>query len=272
MRRFLWIVAVLAVCTSGTFAQDVSMTLTSVTGDGIMGGVYTSPYSITVGTTPMLLICDDFTYNIPTIPYSWTAQTTSLTSLQGETTPSTSVKFGETITQPTPPSGLPGTCTSGDSACAKQQVLDYATAAVLAAQLMALGNYDSEEAGDLSYAIWGIFDPSLLTSNPASGEGALSKSGYVVPGIDGGDLGAAEYYLSQAQSIVNANALAHGGTVDLSLLPELTIYTPVGSPDSQEFLGVSMAEPSYLSTLVFDLLGVGVLFVAFRRRLSRTLS
>jgi hypothetical protein len=266
-RHVFWAVALLACSSIGAFAE--SMTLTGVGLDGVMGGVYTSPYSVTAGGTPMLLICDDFTFNIPTVPYSWTAQTTSLTSLQGETTPSTSVKFGETSSQKTPEL-QPGTCTAGNTACAQTQVFDYATASVLAAELLALPSYNNEEAGDLSYAIWGIFDPTLLSNNPTSGEGSLSQTG-TVPGLTAaqdstGDLGAAKYYLSQAQAVVNADT--KNGTINLGALPQLTIYTAVGTPDSQEFLGITMAEPSYPAVLALDLLAVAGLILAFRRRIA----
>lgn len=80
-RSFYLAATVLVCCATAAFA-DVSMQLTGVNSGYVMGGVYTSPYSITVGGTPMLLICDDFTTNI-SLGYSWSASTTSLTDLQG---------------------------------------------------------------------------------------------------------------------------------------------------------------------------------------------
>src|SRR5262245_19708530 len=79
--RPVWLaVGLLACFSSGAFA-DVSMQLTSVSGSGIMGGVYTSPYHVSVDGTPMLLICDDFLFEIPSIPYSWTATSATLADL-----------------------------------------------------------------------------------------------------------------------------------------------------------------------------------------------
>jgi len=252
-RHILWAATLAACC--GTAFADVNMTLTGVGLDGVMGGVYTSPYSMTVNGTPMLLICDDFTFNIPYVGYQWTAETTSLSTLQVESSPSTSVNYDQAVGQ-TNPEGAPGTCTSK---CAQQQISDYETAAVLAAELLALPSYNTEEAGDLSYAIWGIFDPTLLGSSHPTGneEGALSTTGCVgaIPGC-GGDLGAANYYLQQAEAVVT----------DEGTVPQLTIYTAVGSPNSQEFLGVSMPEPSYPAILALDLLAVAGLLVFFRRR------
>jgi hypothetical protein len=236
--------ALLVFCGQGAFAQ-VSMTLTGVNAGYVMGGVYTSPYSITANGTPMLLICDDFTFDIPTIPYSWTAGTTSFASLDGETTASTAVRF--------------------DDSNAKQQVADYATAAVLAAELMALPNDYSEAAGDLSYAIWGVFDPTLLSSNPSSGEGSLSST----------DLALAEQYLSAAQALV-AGATNASGVVNLSSisidgnpLEGLTIYTPLvpPGPNSQEFLSVTVGEPPSPIVLGADLLALAGLILIGRRRM-----
>jgi len=258
-RHIFWAATLAACCGTGAFA-DVNMTLTGVGLDGVMGGVYTSPYSMTVNGTPMLLICDDFIFNIPYVGYQWTAETTSLSTLQAESSPSTSVNYDQAVGQ-TNPEGAPGTCTFK---CAQQQISDYETAAVLAAELLALPSYNTEEAGDLSYAIWGIFDPALLGLDglsPPTGneEGALSTTGCVgtIPGC-GGDLGAANYYLQQAEGVVSG-----GGTI-----PQLTIYTAVGSPNSQEFLGVSMSEPSYPAILALDLLAVAGLLLFFRRRRS----
>jgi|HubBroStandDraft_4_1064222.scaffolds.fasta_scaffold112716_2 hypothetical protein len=237
--------ALLAYCGQGAFAQ-VSMTLTGVNEGYVMGGVYTSPYSITANGTPMLLICDDFTFDIPSIPYAWTAGTTSFASLDGETTASTSVRF--------------------DQSSPTQQVADYATAAVLAAELMALPSYYSEAAGEYSYAIWGVFDPTLLTSNPASGVGSLTP----------GELSAAQGDLAAAKALV-AGATNASGVVNLSSisidgnpLEGLTIYTPLvpPGPNSQEFLSVSVAEPPSPALLGADLLALAGLILIARRRLA----
>src|SRR5262249_17394927 len=66
-------VVLLLGCATAAFADSVSMTLTGVNAGYVMGGVYTSPYNVTANGTPMLLICDDFTFDIPSIPWQWTA-------------------------------------------------------------------------------------------------------------------------------------------------------------------------------------------------------
>lgn len=242
----LFLVTSLSICATGAFA-NVDLTLTGVNAGYVMGGVYTSPYSVTVTnngvSTPMLLICDDFLFNIPTIPYSWSAIPTTLADLQAGTNPTGTPKF------------VPA------------DVTKYATASVLAAELMALPSYFSETAGELSYAIWGVFDSTLLTNNPASGEGHLTAP----------ELSAAQSFLAAAQTVV-ANVTTNG-VVDLSKLPTLTIYTPdPNSPPykgSQEFLvaGVMPAfEAPYPVILALDLLAGLGLIVAFRKRLTNILN
>jgi len=66
---------------------------------------------------------------------------------------------------------------------------------------------------------------------------------------------------------VNLNAILIGGKA----IASLTIYTPTapkGLDSSQEFLQVSMPEPSYPAILGLDLLAAIGLMVAFRRRIS----
>ncbi len=124
-------------------------------------------------------------------------------------------------------------------------------------------------AGELSYAIWDIFDPTLLNSvsNPY---GTLTTA----------ELNAALADLSAAQTLVAG--VASGGTVNLGALDvggqaiaSLTIYTPNPLGVSQEFLSVTMAppsmpEPSYPAVLAIDLMGVVGLILLFRRRLAGT--
>jgi hypothetical protein len=235
-RPFYWGAALLVCFTAGAFATD-TLTLQNVNQSGVMGGVYTSPYTISVNGVSTLLICDDFLTNIG-IGLTWQATETSLQSLQSS---SSALKF------PNPP----------DS----NQIFNYATLAVLAAQLMALPNFKNDVAGEISYAIWGVFDPVLITTPYALSPG---QEGYLTPS----QLAAAQAYLSNAQAVVNQATT--NGVINLSLLPSLTIYTPY--PDvgvSQEFLRVSMPEPSLISILTVDLLAVAGLVFVFRQRMSR---
>jgi len=204
----------------------------------VMGGVYTSPYGVSInGGPPALLICDDFTTDV-SLNQTWTATVTSLAELQAGTNPSNTPKF-------TPAS-----------------VAKYATAAVLAAELVSLSNPASELAGEYSFAIWDIFDPTLLNSL-SSPYGTITQT----------ELDAAKAFLQQAQDIVasvttsgvvNLSALSVNGTA----ITGLTIYTPDPLTSSQEFLQVSMPEPTYPAVLALDLLAVVGLIVAFRRRIA----
>ena len=232
MRRLTLAFCVLLLSAAGVGslgAQTVSMQLVNANANYVMGGVYTSPYGISInGGSPTLLICDDFLTNI-SIGQTWTSQVTSLAALQAGTNPAGTPKFGNNVT-------------------------NYATAAVLAAELMGLGNLATETAGELSYAIWGVFDPTLLTNNPSSGEGALTNA----------ELTAAQNFLKDAKAVVAAATV--GGVINLSKIPYLTIYTPDPLGASQEFLAVSMPEPASMVILGMDCLGMVGLALLLRRR------
>jgi len=233
MRRLTLAFCVLLLSAAGVSslgAQTVSMQLVNANANYVMGGVYTSPYGISInGGSPTLLICDDFLTNI-SIGQTWSAQVTSLAALQNN--PTATAKFGNNVTA-------------------------YATAAVLAAELMGLGNLATETAGELSYAIWGVFDPAVLTGQIQSGEGALT----------GAELTAAQQFLANAEAVVAAATV--GGKIDLSKIPYLTIYTPNPLGASQEFLAVSMPEPASIVILGMDCLGMAGLALLLKARKAR---
>jgi hypothetical protein len=224
------------ISTTQAFAASDTLTLKNTGAGYVMGGVYTSPYGVSINgsPTPTLLICDDFLTNI-SIGQTWTATQTTLGALQVGTNPAGTPKF----TGP-------------------NEIYNYATAAVLASELLSLGNLASEAAGELSYAIWGIFDPTLLTANPASGEGHLTSP----------ELSAAQTYLANAQAVVNSATT--GGVIDLNKLPTLALYTPDPLGASQEFLSVAMPEPGSIALLGFDLLGLAGMVVVVRRKMKRS--
>jgi len=250
----------------GAWADDTLTLQNSVYTNYVMGGVYTSPYEITVNGTLEYLVCDDFTFNIPTVPYTWNATEETINTV------------------------------SGSNARYASYPADYAVAAYLTNELLSLGapvsgnaGWDSELGGQYSYAIWDVFDTGLLQNNPSSGEGALSIT----------DLVAADNYLIQALNTVTGsncaaatvsshnmscvtNALNNPSTAVVSpTLYNYTVYTPDtanGGNNSQEFIGTPMsivgnnnsmpaAEPSYPAILGIDLLAVLGVIVAFRRRL-----
>jgi hypothetical protein len=228
-------VLLLACLAPGALAS-VTLSLVNANANYPMGGVYTSPYNLSVnGGSPVQMICDDFLTDV-SIGLTWPATVVNLSSMQGQTTAMTNLKF--------------------DTTNAQKQVYDYATEAVLAAELMSLGSFANETAGEISFAIWGIFDPVLMTSNPASGLGHLTSA----------ELTAAQHYLDGARAVVDAATT--GGVVDLSRLPRLTIYTPIVQSASQEFLLVAVGEAPLWVILAMDLLSLMalLLFVRWRRR------
>lgn len=238
-------------CGGGAFAQD-SLTLLSPpnTGNANAGGVYTSPYNISVNGVALQLVCDDYLNDI-SVGETWLANVTTLTTLTSSSV--SSLLFGSTGSSgSTPPSAAPVYSNIAE---------DYAVAAVLVAELMLLPNYDSVAAEGYSFAIWDVFD-----TNAGAPTGLAS--------LASGDLTAAE-------NLVTA-AMKPDGSVDLSQISvngqsiaSLTVYTPTndipnggGGSVPQEFLQVSMPEPSYPAVLAVDLLAIVGLMVALRRRIT----
>lgn len=228
--------------TSGFAAID--FTLTSA-GPANLGGVYTSPYMATIGSTSNVrVICDDFTDDV-FVGESWTVTATNLSQLPlgGSSSP----VLWETAD--TSPAGQ------------QQQVTDYITAAILAEQLVTL-NPLSLDAELLSYAIWDVFVPtssSVLTFNNNS-----TVESYLL---------AAQ---GQAKDLVANSATLADATANFA---NVMIYTadpkssravtscPAGTCGApQEFLVVSMAEPSAPVLLLVDLLAVLSLVCFFRKR------
>lgn len=145
---------------------------------------------------------------------------------------------------------------------------DYATAAVLAAELMSLPNPGTVEGGEISYALWDIFDPTLLGAPQDNPYGSLTSA----------ELSTALGYLAGAESLVSAATNKATGLVNLNAISidgnaieGLTIYTPSPLSASQEFLHVSMSESPYPAVLGLDLLGVVGLILVFKRRAIATL-
>jgi hypothetical protein len=232
-------------CATGAVAAD-SFTLTGVTPGGAnMGGVFTSPYVATISGvgSGINVICDDYADEVY-LNETWNVVATNLSSLS------------------TTGSG-DGTLRWDPGNSAATQVSDYVTVAILGAELLSI-NSNTQQAEDLSFAIWDVFYP---TASAGLGDASNIASD-----------------LSAAQNMASADLKAAGNNIAAALsldnISNVTIYT--ANPDSggavtsctsgstcgapQEFVTVSMAEPSLPALLGVDFLGVGGLILFVRRR------
>lgn len=198
---------------------DTAMTLTGAGAGNVLDGVYTSPYTGTVGgvaNTPV--ICDDFADD-SYVGESWSATVSSVASLAGN------VKWG--------------------SETNAQQ--NYEIAAWLVEDLLSTSNKTATE--DISFAIWLSLDPavaSYLTSTYPDPGTLAAAQGWIATAqnaITTQDLTAADFanvlvYTPVAGTAVNCN----GGPC------------PANSP--QEFLVVRTPEPGSLVLLLGGLIAL----------------
>lgn len=216
-------------------AETVTMELTGPPPGPSLGGVYISPYTALIGpagqtTAPINgvstpIICDDFETDVSTSTPPWQAIVTNVSSLAGEGAANTNLKF--------------------DTTSATQQQFDYTVAAYLATQIMQAqqqGNVTAQ--GDLSFALWGLFDN--LAGGPLSGSW-----------VTGTDLTNAINDLNAAKSYVSTNSLTPANYANV------TIYSPTPKSASQEYIVVNTPEPS---TLLMLALGIGGLLMLWRRQ------
>jgi hypothetical protein len=229
----------------------------------VMGGVYTSPYYAQVGNGGVIpVICDDFVDNTY-FSESWTAYVTQLSAIPLSGTISSPNYTNGTI----PPSLTPNL----------NQAQAYTTAAYLALEILRTDQSTTtgqQAAGDLSYAMWGLFDPAIFTQQNGTtcslqnGEGCLSAGDYTNAMND----------LTTAWSYVNANNLNPTNFLAAEGLNSVTIYSydvnagaptcsggPCPSAPPQEFIAVSVPEPSLLANLAVDFAGLLGLFLVGRR-------
>jgi hypothetical protein len=240
MRNFLrnvWhLIAVALLCLApSAFAQSsVDMTLTSA-GNNVLGGVYVGTYTATINGVSTQVICDDWA-DESYVNESWTAAVTNFSNLSSTLN------------------------TTKWSLTSSQQIQQYQEAAWLVLQMLntatACPNKAGNCVGDISYAIWSVFDSSALNN--------LTKGS--------ADYNNAVYWWQQAVSAYNNNQLSP------SLFSNFLVYSPTGnyscpggcaSTPPQEFLSIKASELPTPILLGVDILGLLGLVIVFRRRLLR---
>jgi hypothetical protein len=203
-------------------------------------GVHTDPYNALINGTPIEAFCEDFAEQV-TAGRSWSAPATNLSQFPSASPPVSTVYYktgaGATRTQ------------------------DYVASAILASEALQSSTTKRRVADDISFALWGVFDPTLL---PQDNEGL---------GVS--DLTAANDFLSNAHAV--AANYETGAAYEHATSNNVEIYsaargkndeTPhTGKNRPQEFIPVvSMDEPPSLAVLGLDFLGLGFLAIFFRRR------
>jgi len=240
-------IVVLLLAVSASFAQQVSVSLTSA-GSTVVGGVYAGPYTASInGGTPTQVICDDWAHD-SYVPETWTANVTSLPAASGSllwTGVSTVLALNNlgVLTQQSTPLTTAST--------------EYNAVAWLGSQM--LGTSNSAMQGQISYAIWeltcGISNCASLPFN----------------NISGSELTAANNWLEEA---LNYGSFNSSGWEILNAIPGTAScpgYTNSKCPTAppQEFL-VYTPESSAVMLFGADMLGLLGLVIVFRRRSLRT--
>jgi hypothetical protein len=224
-------------------ADLLPMQLLGVPSGENMGGVYTSPYQVSVNGTKMLLVCDDFTTDI-SIGHTWNAIVYQITQV--------TANGPQKFQHPSNPVTIPGR--SPTDYTIQQQ---YDAVAWLAEQLLDGSLKAASYAAAIdSYAIWQIFDPTAVDG----------YGGAVLTGQEQTDVATA---MSAAFA---ARQLDY----------QMYIYTPSPLSASQEFLGIAplpLAKPfnipvpvpegSTLAFLALDSLAVLGIMLFVRRRLGQ---
>jgi hypothetical protein len=239
--------ALICFTTCAVAGNTVSMELIAPAPGPNMAGVYTDPYTALIGAPGQThatitgvvtsVICDDFQTDVSTQTPPWQATETDLETILTETTTNDVVKFD-----------------TSDTVAQQQQ--DYEVAAYLAIEITNTDQSTSAGqvvAGDLSFALWSVFDPPPDPTGPLSGNF-----------ISGTDLAQAETYLAEAKSAVSSGWTPGNYTVD--------IYTPSypsALSAAQEFLTVSAPEASTPILLAADMLGLLFLVKFLRKRASQ---
>lgn len=267
---------------TGTLAAQTTFNLVAVQGASL-GGVYTSPYYATVGSSSseIPVICDDFVDN-SFVPETWTAYVTSLSDVTGSTVPAAPASpYGPVLSGAASPPQFAGGWV-GNTGLSQEQA--YTVVSYLAVEILDQSP-GSTAAQDLSFAMWALFDPAVFIDQT---NGSVSTPCTLPNGegcLDATDLSAAETDLSNALTAVNSLHLTTANFDAIEGVDSVTIYTydPNGGAPScggstcltsppQEFIAVTVAEPPSPALLGFDLLAVAGLFLIARRRWAGSLS
>jgi hypothetical protein len=254
-------------------AQNVTFNLTNVgSGDPSLDNIYTSPYTGNInGGATIPVICDDFA-DESFIPEEWTALASSLsptsTSVNGN------LKWG---TSNVVDGTAPTIGSVNEFSWDLTQTQAYDVAAILSIDILN-STQGSMAQQDLSYALWGLFDPTGTA-------GDLGAFAWLNSYADYSDQSAAESDLSSALGQVNS-AITNNTLGSILGNYNVTIYsyvspsnggmTPLcgGSACSQlppqEFISVTTPEASTPVLMAMDLLGFMALVVFFRKRIGRS--
>lgn len=229
-RSFLgsgWLAVAACCClVPAAFADTVDMRLTSVGNSTIMANTYVNPYTATVNGVATTVICDDYAAET-WINESWQATVHTLSDLTG---------------------------TRWGSVSDAQHL--YNAAAWLTLQLLT-PNLSKVTQGEISFAIWGLFTPSAVTTNLASSS--------------------ATYAAAATQWMTTA--LAQTTNSVMSEFANFVIYTPIAGTATncggractglpQEFIAVRVPETAALPLLGFNILALAGILLVFRRRID----
>jgi hypothetical protein len=230
----------LALCQTVALADTDTLVLNGVNGNS-EGGVYTSPYQISVNGTNQWLVCDDFETDISTGD-SWTAEVNSLATAEGG-----GAKFTATYEAVTP----------------TQLGYDYEAAALLAVQILQNPSDNSTTNQDYSFALWNIFDKSA----PLPGSALTYESEALTWAQNPSNTIGLSSELAADVSLVNDVVIYTPVYTSGAVIPPGVAY----SPGSQEFFGLSdpVPEGSTVAFLLFDFLVAFGAFFILRKHLVR---